>query len=205
NTIQELGGFLCIETEPDRGTHFIIQLPLTLAIADALIINVNEQTFAIPQAAVREVIEVEPTAITLLENNEIIAYRSEVFPLIRLGEIFALHPHQRTNTNSQNTDKNTPENPLPEPSEISAIDQGRTPRAIKSLLRVIIVGSGLKRVALAVDRIIGLREIVVRSLVDPFVQVPGISGVTELGDGRVILILDVNALERIYTQLSRFG
>ena len=205
NTIQELGGFLCIETEPDQGTHFIIQLPLTLAIADALIINVNEQTFAIPQATVREVIEVAPTSITLLENNEIIAYRSEVFPLIRLGEIFALHPHQRSHTNSQNSEKNTPKNPLPEPSEISAIDQGRTRRAIKSLLRVIIVGSGLKRVALVIDRIIGLREIVVRSLVDPFVQVPGISGVTELGDGRVILILDVNALERIWTQLKRYA
>lgn len=214
NTIQELGGFLYIETEPDRGTHFIIQLPLTLAIADALIINVNEQTFAIPQAAVREVIEVAPTGITLLENNEIIAYRSEVFPLIRLGEIFALQPHQRAHTNSQNSHTNTPEKTLPEPSETSAIDPGRARsaikcsrnrRAIESLLRVIIVGSGLKRVALVIDRIIGLREIVVRSLVDPFVQVPGISGVTELGDGRVILILDVNALERIYTQLSRWS
>jgi two-component system, chemotaxis family, sensor kinase CheA len=212
NTIQELGGFLCIETEPDRGTHFIIQLPLTLAIADALIINVCEQTFAIPQAAVREVIEVVPTAITFLENNEIIAYRSDVFPLIRLGDIFGLSPHPRSNTNSQNTEKNTLEPPVKEPSETSAIGLGRARnaighsrarRAIASLLRVIIVGSGLKRVALAVDRIIGLREIVVRSLVDPFLQVPGISGVTELGDGRIILILDVNALERIWTQLKR--
>jgi len=203
NTIQELGGFLCIETEPDQGTHFIIQLPLTLAIADALIINVCEQTFAIPQAAVREVIEVVPTAITPFENNEIIAYRSDVFPLIRLGETFGLSPHPRTNINSQNSAKNTLETPVKEPSETSAIGPGRAPNAITSLLRVIIVGSGLKRVALAVDRIIGLREIVVRSLVDPFVQVPGISGVTELGDGRVILILDVNALERIWTQLKR--
>jgi two-component system chemotaxis sensor kinase CheA len=203
NTIQELGGFLCIETERDQGTHFIIQLPLTLAIADALIINVSEQTFAIPQSAVREVIEVAPTGITLFENNEIIAYRSDVYPLIRLGEIFALHPHQRANTNSQNSDANTPEKTLPEPLETNAIDPGRARSAIESLLRVIIVGSGLKRLALAIDRIIGLREIVVRSLVDPFVQVPGISGVTELGDGRVILILDVNALERIWTQLKR--
>ena len=50
---------------------------------------------------------------------------------------------------------------------------------------------------LVVDRLLGLREIVVHPVVDPLVAVPGVSGATELGDGRVSLILDSAALLRL--------
>jgi two-component system chemotaxis sensor kinase CheA len=49
-------------------------------------------------------------------------------------------------------------------------------------------------VGLAVDRVIGQREIVVRGMNDPLVKVTGVAGATDLGDGRVVLILDVGAL-----------
>ena len=57
-----------------------------------------------------------------------------------------------------------------------------------------VIGSGLNAVAIAVDRILGQREIVVRAISDPLIQVAGIAGATELGDGRVVLILDAAAL-----------
>ena len=50
--------------------------------------------------------------------------------------------------------------------------------------------------AAEIDRVLGLREIVVRPLTDRLVQVPGIAGATELGDGRVVLILDTASLSR---------
>lgn len=49
---------------------------------------------------------------------------------------------------------------------------------------------------MAVDRIQGKREIVVRAVTDPLVQVQGVAGATELGDGRVVLILDTGSLLR---------
>jgi len=55
---------------------------------------------------------------------------------------------------------------------------------------VLVVGTEAQPVGIAVDRIAGLREIVVRSLTDPLVAVPGIAAAAELGDGRVCLILD---------------
>jgi two-component system chemotaxis sensor kinase CheA len=58
------------------------------------------------------------------------------------------------------------------------------------------VGTGRSAVGVIVDRIIGQREIVVRAITDPLVKVSEISGATELGDGRVVLILDVAALIR---------
>jgi two-component system chemotaxis sensor kinase CheA len=62
---------------------------------------------------------------------------------------------------------------------------------------VLVVGSEAQPVGLAVDRLAGLREIVVRPLADPLVAVPGIAAAAELGDGRVCLILDSAAVVQL--------
>jgi len=59
---------------------------------------------------------------------------------------------------------------------------------------VFVVGFDFSAVGIAVDRIAGQEEIVVRSVEDSLVRVPGIAGATELGDGRPVLILDVAAI-----------
>jgi two-component system chemotaxis sensor kinase CheA len=64
----------------------------------------------------------------------------------------------------------------------------------KNSFHVLVVRSDFSAVGIAVDRIAGQREIVVRSIEDSFVRVPGIAGATELGDGRPVLILDVPAI-----------
>jgi len=63
-------------------------------------------------------------------------------------------------------------------------------------VHILIVASGGVTVGLIADRILGQREIVVHSLADPLVCVPGVAGATQLGDGRAILILDVAELVR---------
>jgi len=153
NTILALGGTFELSTELDRGTCFRIQLPLTLAIANALVVSVAGQNYAVLQSSVREVIEIEPSAIKVLENNEIIPYRGGVLPLFRLDRFFG-------------------------------IDRKEQP------LRAFVVGRGSNSVGVVVDRILGQREIVVRGIADPLLQVAGIGGATELGDGRIVLILD---------------
>jgi two-component system, chemotaxis family, sensor kinase CheA len=86
DAILELGGALSFETQAGRGTRFAIQLPLTLAIVDALMVQVADQTFAVPLPAVAELIEVDPTSVVSLENNEIVSYRNGVLPLARLSD-----------------------------------------------------------------------------------------------------------------------
>lgn len=157
--VAELGGTLTLSTEKGRGTRFTVELPLTLAVADALIASVGGQRFAFPQSAVREIIEVEPRAVKVLENNELVSYRGGVLPLLRLARLFDLGEQ--------------PEKPF----------------------HVFVIGSGAHAVGLAVERVIGQREIVVRGLNDPLVKVAGVAGATDLGDGRVVLILDVAALK----------
>lgn len=90
NTVSELGGVLSVSTQIGIGTCFTIQLPLTLAITDALIVASGGQTFAIPQRSIREIIKLEPAMITALENNQIIAHRGAIVPLIYLDQLFNL-------------------------------------------------------------------------------------------------------------------
>jgi len=157
----DLGGTILMETEALKGTSFRIQLPLTLAIANALIVSVDGERFAVPQTNVREVLAVETGSVTRFENNEIIEYHGEPLPLIRLARVF-----------------NLAERPAEEPFHAFVIENGKHP------------------VGIAVDRVLGQREIVIRSINDPLGRVTGISGATELGDGRAVLILDVADIAR---------
>jgi len=160
---EELGGRIALATKLGEGTTFTIELPLTLAIAEALIVSVNGQRFAVPQSAVREVLEVESASTKVLENNEIISYRGKVLPLLRLARVFEM--------NYQRGEK----------------------------FHVLVIGEDTNAVGLAVDRIIGQREIVVRAIKDPLAQSKGIAGATELGDQHVVLILDTSALREFAT------
>jgi two-component system, chemotaxis family, sensor kinase CheA len=159
--IEDLGGSISLATKVGEGTAFTIELPLTLAIAEALIVSVNGQRFAVPQSGVREVLEVESASTKVLENNEIITYRGKVLPLLRLARVFEMN-HQRGDS-----------------------------------FHVLVIGEESNAVGLAADRILGQREIVVRAIRDPLAQSKGIAGATELGDQRVVLILDIGALRQL--------
>lgn len=159
STIRGLGGELTVESNADVGTHFMIELPLTLMIADALMVQVGGQTMAVPQILLREILPLADHRITILENNQVISYRDGVLPLVDLRETFAM---------------------------------GRATVAN----HVLVVGADGSMQGLIVDRVIGLREIVVQPVSDPFVAVTGVAGATEMPDGSVSLILDVPAIVR---------
>src|SRR4030095_7736728 len=95
-TVEELSGTMALDTEPGQGTRFIIRLPVTLAITDALIGRVGNEAFAIPQGSVREVIEVAEVDVRQLEENEIAPYRDLALPIIRLSRLFGVASTSRT-------------------------------------------------------------------------------------------------------------
>ena len=86
--VDSLNGTISIETVLGRGTTFIIKLPLTLAIIQALMVEVADLTYSIPINSVIETIRIAPNEIEMLENNEIIRVRDEVMSLIHLKEAF---------------------------------------------------------------------------------------------------------------------
>src|SRR5262249_48602333 len=90
STVEQLSGSIRLVTEPGVGTRFTIELPLTLAITDALIGTVGGQAFALPQQSVREVIDVVAADVRLVEQNELLPYRSGALPIVRLARLFGL-------------------------------------------------------------------------------------------------------------------
>ncbi|HEY4307608.1 MAG TPA: chemotaxis protein CheA [Gemmatimonadaceae bacterium] len=159
-TIRALGGELFVHSELGRGTRFTIELPLTLMITDALIMEIGDQAMAIPQVALREIVPYDAAAVTRFESNEVLTYRERVVPLVNLATFFRIPPGKGVSRH------------------------------------ILIVGTDTHLAGLVVDRILGLREIVVHPLTDPLTSVPGVAGATELADGRVSLILDAAALVR---------
>jgi two-component system chemotaxis sensor kinase CheA len=193
--IEDLNGTLTLVTTPGQGTRFIVELPITLAIADALLIGAGEATYAVPQTSVREVVLVEPGAITSLENNELLRHYQNVLPLVRIGNVFAgIHNSNDQLRLGSGTRQSSEEAVARLPS--GSRKSGDFRHQDGDRLTALIVGEGKSAVALGADRVIGLREIVVRPLADPLLQVPGIGGATELGDGKPVLILDTVSLIR---------
>ncbi len=94
--IQKLGGQVLVESEPARGTRFVVKLPLTLAIAKALLVRSGRQTYAIPLSAVEETLRVRPEGLRTVKEHEVIDVRGSVLPVFRLSRLFTLAPDEAT-------------------------------------------------------------------------------------------------------------
>ena len=129
--VDQLSGAMSMETAPGAGTRFLLDLPVTLAITDALIAKAGGETFAVPQNAVREVIEIATAALLQVERNEMIPYRGGALPVVRLSRLFDI--------------------------AVRARDR----------LHLFVIGTGGSALGIAVDRIVGQREVVVRAISDP--------------------------------------
>jgi two-component system chemotaxis sensor kinase CheA len=158
SAVRALSGELSVESVAGRGTCFTIELPLTLMILDALLVDVGGQQMAVPQPALREVIQADVASIVTFENNDVVRYRDGVLPIVHLARLFGF------------------------------------PASNAAKCYLLVVGSEASPMGLRVDRLIGLREIVVHPVADPLVAMPGVAGATDLGNGRVSLILDPVAL-----------
>ncbi len=84
--IERLNGMIDIETHPGKGTTFTIKLPLTLAIIRSLLIELGQQTFAIPLANVLEIIRLTPDDVQMIKNKEVAVVRGNVLPLVRMDK-----------------------------------------------------------------------------------------------------------------------
>jgi len=167
--LSELNGTIDIDSTLGKGTRFRLKLPLTLAILESMLVRSGTETFAIPLYAVSEAIRLESDEIETIQGGEVIEHRDRVVPVIRLGDALDV---QTPNGGGQRI-------------------SGRGDRGNKY---AVIVSVAHRRAALLVDDLISQEEVVIKSLGDYLKAVPGIAGSTILGDGQVIMVLDVGEL-----------
>lgn len=85
--IEAIGGSVEVETEQGAGTKFIIRLPLTLAIIQALLINLKDEIYAIPLSSIKEISPINSKEIRKVQNQEVVLFRNKTLPIIRLNRV----------------------------------------------------------------------------------------------------------------------
>jgi len=172
--IRQLGGSIIIDSEAGQGTTFTVRLPFTVSISRALMVNVGEDVFALPLSSIEGVVRINP--------YELEEYFKEDGPDFEYAGVkYDLHYL----------------------GDFVGRAHGYQVQGGVLPLPVILVRTSDHAIAVQVDSISGSREVVVKPLGQQFSNVPGMSGATILGDGRVVLILDMAAMIREH--LAREG
>lgn len=90
SNVEALGGTVMINTAAGHGTTFSLWLPFTLAIIEAMLVQIGDQMYAVPMGTVVESHKYAPSEISMIRSREVVQLRGEVLPLIRMREFFKL-------------------------------------------------------------------------------------------------------------------
>ncbi|MCR4756321.1 MAG: chemotaxis protein CheA [Butyrivibrio sp.] len=85
--VESLSGEVSVKTKLGEGSTWVIRLPLTLAIIQALMVIIGEEKYAIPLDSIQSIEDVSPSEVKFVENKEVINLRGSVLPLIRLNQV----------------------------------------------------------------------------------------------------------------------
>jgi two-component system chemotaxis sensor kinase CheA len=97
--IEALGGSVKISSVPGQGSIMKLQLPLTVAIIQSLMVTVADETYAIPLSNVVRDVGIKASEIKTIEGKEVILLRGEVLPLLRMHEILNCENEQEDKEN----------------------------------------------------------------------------------------------------------
>jgi two-component system chemotaxis sensor kinase CheA len=165
--IEGLTGTVDVRTEHGAGTTFTIRLPLTLAIMPCLLVRIAEEVYAIPLDHIDEIVEVVDSQVFTVRGRRMIEMRGRLVSLVSLDDVLTWAGRPRCAAKAD------------------------TPGGKQT---VVVAQNGDATIGLAVDQLIGMQEVVLKSLEKNFRPVPSLSGASILGDGRVSLILDIDAV-----------
>lgn len=169
NEVKALGGTMEIQTAVGQGSQFLIRLPFTVSVNRALMVASGDDIYAIPLNTIDGIVRLQPEELRQYLNvaENPYPYGDKQYQVMPLGTLLG-NDHE------------------------VHIDEILLPQPI-----ILIKGGDRNRsVALHIDRLMGSREIVVKTLGPQFASVPAVSGATILGDGSVVVILDVPAMLR---------
>ena len=167
-SISKLSGFVECKTRKDEGTTFRINIPLTLAIIQALMVRTAGVQYAVPLSLIEEIVRVSPDEIALAGGRRVFVLREKVLPFYELSEM---------------------------------LGKGSPPEGAVRYSVVVAVGD--TRFCLAVDKLLGEEEVVIKPLEGIVTESSHTLGSTITGDGKVVLIMDLASISRSLTGSNR--
>jgi two-component system, chemotaxis family, sensor kinase CheA len=166
----KLKGTVHVSTQLGKGTTIQLRAPLTLASIQTLLFRVGGRLFAVPLSSVVEITRIREDEIHMVDQREILRLRDQLLTLVRLNRLDHIH---------------------------AVVASPASPT--KKTRFVIVIGAAEKRFGLLVDSLVGEEELVIKALPSDIVSSDLVSGASILGDGTVVLILNVPAV------VSRFS
>jgi two-component system, chemotaxis family, sensor kinase CheA len=168
--LDRLKGTVHISSGKGRGTTIQLRVPLTLASIQTLLFRVGGRLFAVPISSVVEITRISDGEIHQVDRREVLRLREQVLTLVRLTSLSQIHA-------------------------VESQPEGKKKRSF-----VIVIGAAEKRFGLVVDHLVGEEELVIKALPSEIISSDLVSGASILGDGTVVLILNVPA---VLARLSR--
>jgi len=166
--VLKLNGKISVESEENRGTTFRILLPMTLATFRGILVMIQEFMFILPTANVEQVLKVEKEEIKTVENHETIRIDDQIISVADLGEVLGLPGHKHAGQGK--------------------IEPGS---ANSNQIRIVVLASGEDRIAFKVNDLVDEQQVLVKGLGRLLRRVRNISGVTILGSGKVVPVLNI--------------
>jgi two-component system, chemotaxis family, sensor kinase CheA len=179
--VEKIGGKVEIESRPGKGTTLRLRIPLTLAIIPALIVRSVNQSFALPQGALSELVRIPPdrvaSAIEWMQGTPLYRLRGQLLPLVFLDRML-----------SRNRIAVSPGQPM-----LNGMNCDSAARPERDHFIAVLDADG-RRFGLVVDGLADPEEIVVKPLSAVLKSIGLYSGATVLGSGDLALILDPGAI-----------
>ena len=88
--IEAINGSIEMDSEINKGTKFIIRIPLTLAIIQALLVKLDDETYAIPLSSITEITSITKDDVRNIQGQEIFLYRGKTIPIVKLNELMEI-------------------------------------------------------------------------------------------------------------------
>jgi len=168
--LNNLKGTVHVSSLRNSGTTIQLRVPLTLASIQTLLFRVAGRLFAVPLSSVVEITRITDSDIHRVDQREVLRLREQILTLVRLNSLSQIHA-------------------------VAAPDGKKKKRNF-----VIVIGAAEKRFGLVVDSLVGEEELVIKALPTEIISSDLVSGASILGDGTVVLILNVPA---VLSRLSR--
>ncbi|NEO59614.1 MAG: response regulator, partial [Moorea sp. SIO4G2] len=170
NNLKQIRGNIRVDTQPGWGTTFTLTVPFTLSVARILLVESNGMLLAFPIDVIQEMLMLKSQQIITTLGNEVINWQGKMVSLIRMKKWLKFYCRRRVTTLEETPSINEP--------------------------TILIINQAEQLIGLCVDRSWGEREVTVRQVEGNLGLPDGFSGCTILGNGRVVPLVDANAMLR---------